>query len=234
MSARAEDLFQIVRRLFTPHPWHGVSIGAEAPEKVNVFVEIVPTDTIKYEIDKTSGFLKVDRPQRYSNVCPAIYGFIPQTYCGDRVGALCSQRTGRPGIKGDGDPLDICVLSEKVVAHGNVLLEAVPIGGLRMIDGDQADDKILAVMKGDAVYGDLLEVADASPKLIDRLRHYFLTYKDVPGGRDPIVEVAEVYDREAAHEVIRRCREDYLAKFGDLEKAFAETLRAALSREESA
>ena len=65
--------------LYKPHPWHGVPLGDEAPEEVTVYVEIVPTDTVKYEVDKRTGYLMVDRPQRFSNVCPSLYGLIPQT-----------------------------------------------------------------------------------------------------------------------------------------------------------
>ena len=99
-----------VSQLFKRHPWHGVSIGAEAPALVTCYIEIVPTDTVKYELDKTTGHLKIDRPQKYSSVCPTLYGLLPQTYCGERVAEACRQRTGRPNIVGDGDPLDICVL----------------------------------------------------------------------------------------------------------------------------
>src|SRR5687768_6323434 len=93
--------------LFKAHPWHGVQIGERAPEIVTVYVEIVPTDTVKYEIDKVTGYLRVNRPQKYSNVCPSLYGFIPQTYCGERVAERCTERTGRAGIVGDGDAMDI-------------------------------------------------------------------------------------------------------------------------------
>jgi inorganic pyrophosphatase len=81
--------------LFRSHPWHGVAIGAEAPEVVTCFIEIVPSDRVKYEIDKATGHLKIDRAQRYSNVCPAPYGLIPQTYCGPRVADLSAEKTGR-------------------------------------------------------------------------------------------------------------------------------------------
>ncbi len=201
------------RQRFRPHPWHGVEIGPQAPERVTVYVEIVPTDTVKYEIDKPTGYLKVDRPQKFSNVCPTLYGFIPQTYCGARVGELCAERTGRRGIVGDGDPMDICVLSERAVSHGDILLQAVPLGGLRMIDGEQADDKIVAVMLGDAAYGSLVELAEVPEALLDRLRHYFLTYKQDPGAAQSRVEIAGTYGRAEAHEVIRRSREDYVALY---------------------
>jgi inorganic pyrophosphatase len=195
------------------HPWHGLDAGAKAPERVVAYVEIVPTDTVKYELDKASGLLRVDRPQRFSSTCPTLYGFVPRTYCGPEVAARCAERTGRTGIVGDGDPLDICVLSERVIERNGLLLEAIPVGGLRMVDGNQADDKILAVLAGDAIYGD---AGAFPPALVDRLRHYFLTYKQIPGeSAVKTVEIAEIYGREEAHEVIRRSQRDYLAKFGD-------------------
>ena len=86
-------------RLFKPHPWHGVPLGDGAPELLHAFIEIVPTDPVKYELDKWSGHLRVDRPQRFSSMCPTLYGFIPQTYCGRAVAELCEQRTGRTGIE---------------------------------------------------------------------------------------------------------------------------------------
>ncbi|MBP8117076.1 MAG: inorganic diphosphatase, partial [Nitrospira sp.] len=104
---------RLMSLMFKAHPWHGVSMGEHAPELVTAYIEIVPTDTVKYEVDKASGFLKVDRPQRFSNYCPSYYGLIPQTYCGERVAKLFGARAGRPDMIGDGDPLDICVLTEK-------------------------------------------------------------------------------------------------------------------------
>lgn len=77
---------------FKAHPWHGISAGEKAPDVVNVFVEIVPSDTIKYEIDKESGHLKVDRPQKFSNIIPALYGFVPRTYCDERVKELAVKK----------------------------------------------------------------------------------------------------------------------------------------------
>jgi inorganic pyrophosphatase len=197
------------------HPWHGVDPGANAPERVIAYIEIVPTDTVKYELDKTSGLLRVDRPQRFSSQCPTLYGFVPRTYCGTEVGARCADRTGRTGIVGDGDPLDICVLSERSIERSGFLLEAIPVGGLRMVDVNQADDKILAVLAGDVIYGEAATLSAFPATLVDRLRHYFLTYKQIPGeGAVKQVEIAEIYDRDEAHEVIRRSQRDYLAKFG--------------------
>jgi len=201
------------KQLFQSHPWHGVSPGVKAPELVNVYIEIVPTDVVKYELDKASGHLRVDRPQRFSSMCPTLYGFIPQTFCGPEVAALCAERTGREGIEGDGDPMDICVLSEKSFAQGSFFLVARPIGGLRMIDGQQADDKIIAVLDSDLAYGGLQDIDDVPEGLTDRLKHYFLSYKQFPGDAPRKVEIADVYGRAEALDAIRRSLNDYREKF---------------------
>ena len=212
-----DSILEIVSRVCKSHPWHGVSIGAEAPKIVTTYIEIVPSDMMKYELDKETGHLKVDRPQRFSNICPSLYGLIPRTCCGEQVANLCASRTGRSHIVGDGDPLDICVIAEKSLTHGDVLVEARPIGGLRMIDGDEADDKIIAVMKGDVVYHDWQEIEQCPSALIERLKHYFLTYKDSPGAAHRNCEITEVYGREEAYEVIRRSREDYLLEYPSID-----------------
>jgi inorganic pyrophosphatase len=206
------------------HPWHGVATGPHAPALVTCYIEIVPSDTVKYEIDKTTGFLKVDRPQKFSNVCPTLYGFVPRTFCDERVGAFCAERTGRTGIVGDGDPLDICVITEKTIPRGDILLQAIPIGGLRMIDNNEADDKIIAVMQNDAVYGNWREITDCPAPLIERLKHYFLTYKEPPNTSEHQYEITHVYGRQEAYEVIRRSQEDYRARFGDPESLLAAIL----------
>ena len=202
------------KRTFQAHPWHGVSPGKDVPELVNAYIEIVPTDVVKYELDKASGHLRVDRPQRFSSMCPTLYGFVPQTFCGERVAELCARRTGRVGIQGDKDPMDICVLSEKTFAQGNFFLNAKPIGGLRMIDGEQADDKIIAVLESDLAYGLIEDVKDCPQALVDRLKHYFLSYKQLPGDSPKKVEIADVYNRAEALDVIERSLRDYQAEFG--------------------
>lgn len=216
--------------LFKPHPWHGIPIGDDAPATVTCFIEIVPTDSVKYELDKETGYLKVDRPQKFSNVYPCLYGFIPQTYCGERIGAFCGERTGRSGIIGDGDPLDVCVLSEKSFPHGDIILRAVPIGGLRMLDGNEADDKIIAVLEGDALYGGWRDVAACPPALIDRLRHYFLTYKQAPGVSAARVEITHVYDRAEAYTVIAHSRADYDNHFAALKRRIEAAAKRASRR----
>lgn len=210
--------WKVMGRLFKAHPWHGIPVGDDAPRLVNAYIEIVPTDSVKYEVDKTTGHLKVDRPQKYSNHCPSLYGLIPQTYCGDRIGAFCAERTGRiDKIVGDGDPLDICVLTEKPIQHGDIMVRAVPIGGLRMIDGNESDDKIIAVLHRDALYGEWTDIAQCPESLIERLRHYFLTYKDIPGATKRETEITHVFGVEEAHRIINLSRQDYVEKFGGLE-----------------
>ena len=203
---------------YKSHPWHGVDIGPKSPNVITCFVEMVPTDTVKYEVDKESGYLIIDRPQKYSNVIPALYGFIPQTYSDEKVAEYCMEKSGKEGITGDLDPIDICVLTEKEISHGDILVKAKPIGGFRMIDGNESDDKIVAVLNDDAVYSIYDDIDDVPELVTNRLKHYFLTYKDLPGNeRD--VEITHVFGKEEAHEIIRRSQLDYQAKFerlGDL------------------
>lgn len=198
---------------FKSHPWHGISFGENAPNIVTAFIEIVPTDTVKYEIDKESGYLKIDRPQKFSNVVPTLYGFIPRTYCDVKVAEYAALKSGKVVTKGDGDPLDICVLSEKTITHGDIILQAIPIGGFRLIDKGEADDKIIAVMKADEVFENWKDITDCTEAVIDRLKHYFLTYKNIPGAEKPTCEITHIYGREEAYEVIRRSQEDYKNKF---------------------
>lgn len=224
MSSTNEPLSVLMGLLFRAHPWHGVAIGERAPDVVTAYIEMTPTDTVKYELDKDTGLLKVDRPQKFSSTCPTLYGFVPQTYCAERSGAFCAEKTGRPNIIGDGDPLDICVLSEKPIRKSNVLVHAIPIGGLRMIDGNEADDKIIAVMVDDETFGEMRDISECPKRLIDRLRHYFLTYKQAPDSSDQVCEITHVYDRTEAREVIVRGREDYLHRFSDVHKLLNEAL----------
>ena len=132
------------------HPWHGLRAQKDdMPEDiVQVYVEMTPADVVKYELDKSSGFLVVDRPQRTTSSPPALYGFIPRTYCAEEVAARC------PGVDiADGDPLDICVFSERHITRADIVLRARVVGGIQMIDGGEADDKIVAVLEGDNIWG---------------------------------------------------------------------------------
>lgn len=211
-----EEIWSKIRLLMKSHPWHGVPIGKDSPRIVTAYIEIVPTDTVKYEIEKHSGFLKVDRPQKYSNICPTPYGFVPQTLCSQNVAEYCMKKTGRKNIVGDNDPLDICVITEKVLNHSNILLQAIPIGGLRLIDNNESDDKIIAVMKDDAIFSKWKDISDCSQSFIERLKHYFLTYKDAPGTDGKKCEIDSVYGADEAYHVIECSNKDYLNKYSDL------------------
>ncbi|RRQ45478.1 inorganic pyrophosphatase [Chryseobacterium sp. SC28] len=197
---------------FKAHPWHGISAGENAPEVVNVFVEIVPSDTIKYEVDKESGYLKVDRPQKFSNIIPAMYGFVPRTYCEEEVKNL-AVATGAIGVtEGDHDPLDICVLSSHNFTSGNILLEAIPIGGFQMIDKGEADDKIISVLVEDQVYGHIRDISELPTAQVNRLLHYFLSYKNLP--TEPAkVKIDLIYDADQAKKVILASQQDYADNF---------------------
>ena len=167
------------------HPWHGISLGKDAPDEVTAFIEIVPTDTVKYEVDKESGYLSLDRPQKFSNIVPSLYGFLPQTYCSVKMAELTNKVLARYDVEGDGDPLDICVLTEKDVTHGDIIVKAHPIGGLRLLDHNQADDKIIAVLHNDATYRGYGDITELPHIVVERLKHYFLTYKDMPASDEP-------------------------------------------------
>jgi inorganic pyrophosphatase len=200
-------------QLFKPHPWHGIPVGDESPKIVTAYIEMVPADTVKYEIDKLTGYRKVDRPQKFSNYVPALYGFVPQTYCDEEVRAYAEKMAGKKVDRGDGDPLDICVLTERHITSGDIILEAIPIGGFRMLDDGEADDKIIAVLKQDEIYGKLTDVSDCPATLINRLKHYFLTYKNMPGMENKAVEITHTYGAKEAHEVIVRSMKDYDNKY---------------------
>lgn len=190
-----------------PHPWHGLEVGDDPPRVVSAYIEITPFDLVKYEVDKRTGYLRVDRPQRTSASPPTLYGFIPRTYCAERVAALS------PGSRrGDGDPLDVCVVSERPIARSEVILSARVVGGFQMVDAGDADDKIIAVLVSDAIWGGATRIGDLPAALVERLRHYFLTYKLVPG-EPPRVAIEKLYDADHAQRVIEAAMADYSASF---------------------
>ncbi len=191
-----------------PHPWHGLSVGKEPPGHVQAYIEITPFDLVKYEIDKETGYIRVDRPQRTSSQPPALYGFIPRTYCGSNV-----TRLSKRAIKGDGDPLDICVISERPIARAEVILNARVVGGLPMVDHGEADDKIIAVLETDNMWASVKDISELPGVLVDRLHHYFSTYKLVPGEKSEI-HVDKAYGREHAEKVVAAAIKDYLEEFG--------------------
>lgn len=192
-----------------PHPWHGLEIGPSVPHLVHAYIEITPFDTVKYEIDKETGYLAVDRPQRTSSLPPTLYGLIPRTYCGERTAQLMEGAT-----VGDGDPLDICVVSERPISRAEVILKARVVGGLPMLDGGEADDKIIAVLDKDPLYEGVNDISELPTAFVERLHHYFMTYKLVPGEKGHEITIDGSYGREHAEKVIRAAADDYEHEFG--------------------
>ena len=191
-----------------PHPWHGLDPGTDPPRIVTAFIEITPFDVVKYEVEKQTGYLMVDRPQRGSSSPPTLYGLIPQTYCGERVAALSPEVD-----KADGDPLDVCVISERPIDRSEVLLAVKVVGGLRMIDHGEADDKIVAVLASDAFWAEIEDLHELPRAMVERLEHYFLSYKAIPGVENT-VSIPEVYGREHAFTVVEASIADYQDTYG--------------------
>ena len=192
-----------------PHPWHGLEVGINPPSNVHAYIELTPFDSVKYEVDKETGYLRVDRPQRFSSQPPALYGFIPKTLCGDKVSALSPKST-----HGDMDPLDICVISERPISKSEVVLNAHVVGGLQMVDNGEADDKIVAVLSNDNIWSEVKDINELPYVLVERLRHYFATYKLSPG-QESKTFIEEVYGVEQAKKVILASMADYEVVYGD-------------------
>ena len=174
---------------------------------VEAYIEITPFDLVKYESDKKSGYLRVDRAQRTSSLPPTLYGFVPRTLAADRVGALMAGAAG-----GDDDPLDICVISERPIARAEVLVRARVVGGIPMLDGGLADDKIIGILDDDPVYGHVRGIDEVPDVLVGRLQHYFATYKLRPES-GASVEVGDPYGPDRARAVIDAALADYQDAF---------------------
>jgi inorganic pyrophosphatase len=195
------------------HPWHGIDPRVDGSGLVCAFIEIVPGADFKFELDKPSGWLRVDRPQRYASRPPAMYGLIPRTCCATQVGQRGAEMTGISDLAGDGDPMDIVVLAESAPPFGGFLVHARIVGGLRMIDRHEADDKLIAVLDGDPVYGSLQHISDVPHGIVDRLLHYFSTYKQKPGASEPQVTIPQIYDRGEAELMLALSLADYSERF---------------------
>lgn len=191
-----------------PHPWHGLEVGPNPPDLVYAYIEMTPFDHIKYEVDKNTGYLYVDRPQRTSSLSPALYGFIPRTYCGKRVQALSEDAE-----RGDGDPLDICVVSERPINRSEIFLNAVVVGVIQLLDHGEADDKIIAVLENDHIYGHIRTLEELPNVIVERLKHYFRTYKMVEG-QEPDIKIIGSFGEEKAKKIVNAAIEDYNDAFG--------------------
>lgn len=198
--------------LYTTHPWHSIELKNN-DNSYNAFVEICPNDGLKYELCKKTGLLKVDRPQKYSNSCPCLYGFLPQTLSDEESSLYCSKKTNIKNLKGDSDPLDICVFTN-FKANNGIIVKTKIIGGLRLIDGGEVDDKIIAVLCDDPVYGKINDIKQFDKDLLEILKHYFLTYKGVKGTKiHKKVKIVEHYGKKEAIKIISLAELDYKNKF---------------------
>ncbi len=178
--------------MYVLHPWHGAHYGDKAPQVVNALIEIPQGSRAKYEIDKTTGLLKLDRVIYSSFHYPVNYGFIPQT------------------LGEDGDPLDILVICSETI-QPLCLVEATVIGNMQMIDNGEKDDKIIAVATKDPTVNHYSNVNDLPKHFITVLKNYFENYKVL---ENKVVAIDEFEDKEAAYRIIQKDIEFYTKKFG--------------------
>jgi len=162
------------------HPWHDVLVGSEAPKIVTAVIEIPKGSKNKYEVDKNSGLLFLDRVSSSPVMYPVNYGFVPQTYCDD------------------GDALDIMVIGQETVPP-LCLMHAKVLGAMRMIDNGEADDKIVAVHAHDPQYKHVNTLSDLSPHLLKEIEQFFKIYKLLDNKK---VEVSGFVQADAAHAII--------------------------------
>ena len=169
------------------NPWHKVEIGDSAPDIVNAIVEIPKNTRAKYELDKKSGMLLMDRVIYSSMYYPANYGFIPRTYCDDK------------------DPLDILVLSQIAIVP-MCIVSAKVIGVMRMIDNGEMDDKIIAVAENDMGVNHFDEISQVHLHFIDELKNFFEDYKKL---EKKTVAIEDFQDASVAKDIIKQSIEDY-------------------------
>jgi inorganic pyrophosphatase len=171
--------------------WHDIPSGDDLPKVINVIVEIPKGSKNKYEIDKESGLIKLDRAMKSAQDYPFDYGFVPQT------------------LWEDGDALDVVLLTTYPL-HPGILVEARPIAVMHMIDGGEGDDKVIAVPKNDPRLEEANDLADVNKHTIKEIKHFFETYKTIDG---KTVEITGVEGREAAYEAVRKGLALYAEKF---------------------
>lgn len=171
------------------HPWHSAPVGKNPPEIVNGIIEIPRGSKAKYEIDKETGLLMLDRVLYTSMEYPVNYGFIPQTLCGD------------------GDPLDILVISQVDILPRSIVPARV-IGVMRMIDSGDTDDKILAVPIKDMRFQHYKDIGDIPEQYLEELRHFFQTYKQL---ENKITQVQGFLDKKMAFQIIEENLSAYKA-----------------------
>lgn len=175
------------------HPWHQVAPGSDVPNTVNAIIEITNGSKGKYELDKETGLLLLDRVLSSSVVYPANYGFIPQTYCDDK------------------DPLDILVICSVDILP-MTLVEAKVIGVMHMVDGGEQDDKIIAVAKNDPTCNHINDIEQLAPHIMKEVVQFFESYKAL---EKKSVVVNGTFGRERAQEIILESIELYKNEFGN-------------------
>lgn len=180
-----------MRTIHVLHPWHGAGYGEKSPEKVNAMIEISQGSRTKYEIDKVTGLLKLDRVIYSSFHYPVNYGFIPQT------------------LGHDGDPLDILVLCSQSI-QPLCLVEATVIGNMQMIDSGEKDDKIIAVATKDPSVNHISSIDEMPRHFINELRNYFEQYKVLENKQ---VQIEEFQSKEIAYRIIEEAIDYYKQKF---------------------
>lgn len=174
------------------HPWHDITPGKNAPQRVNAIIEIPKDSKGKYELHKESGLLMLDRALFSAVHYPANYGFIPGTYCDDK------------------DPLDILVLTSLTLPH-LCLVDATVIGVMRMVDQGEADDKIIAVATYDESVNHMKDVADLPPHTEKQIRRFFMDYKTLEGKE---VKVEKFLGREEALRIVEEAVALYAETYG--------------------
>jgi inorganic pyrophosphatase len=173
--------------------WHEVSCGKNVPDSINVIIEIQKGSKNKYEIDKETGLIKLDRAMKTSQDYPFDYGFVPQS------------------LWEDNDPLDIVLLTTSPLVPG-ILVEARPIAVMRVVDCGEGDDKIIAVPKSDPRFDEIEDLADINKHVMKEIQHFFETYKTIDDGKEVVVKGIE--GRIAAVETVARGLKMYQEKFG--------------------
>ena len=219
--------------LTVAHPWHGIHPFQNTDKSlVTCYIEMTQNSDVKLEVDKTSGHIMIDRPMKFTNFMPCLYGFIPQTYCDTLTANFAGEALKKLDVSGDFsgdlDPLDICVFTDRNPPSGQFLVTAKIIGGLCMIDSGEVDDKIIAVLCDDTVYGEMTELSDLPNKALQKILHYFLTYKEQPNldesqdnskekatakKVDKKVRITHTYGAEQAQKIVLLSHKDYQAAF---------------------
>ena len=172
--------------------FHDIDPALISTESFTVVIEIPKASKVKYELDKDTGMLRLDRILSTSTQYPASYGFVPRTYAED------------------GDPLDALVLCSETIAP-MTLVQCRPIGAILMVDGGDNDEKIIAVAEGDPDYKDVKCLADVPKHLVDEMCHFFKVYKAL---ENKVTEINGTVDREEAQKLVQAAMDGYAKKYG--------------------